>query len=309
VETRDSEAVKAGYMTISINGYDLGSVQVKDNDADGTLVTTINKFTAETGVKASIDTEGKLTLTSIDGRAMQINIKKTAIYTSTNTSSSSTGGSSGGGSSGGGGWWDIIDNFLGIGAGAGDSGSDGTTTITVSTSTFESLTVGRLTLMRSGARDIILSGTNLSVIGMADSQNIAQRTLSLRNIRGGFTADDRSAIGANPNSGVQNMSEGLNAGVITLKGAMAVMDIVESAQKSLDKIRTDLGATQNKMYAAINSVSITHVNLKAAESQIRDVDFASESANFSKEKLMILAGNYAMTQASITQQTVMRVLE
>ncbi|EPM2020711.1 flagellin, partial [Campylobacter coli] len=72
------------------------------------------------------------------------------------------------------------------------------------------------------------------------------------------------------------------AGVTTLKGAMAVMDIAETATTNLDQIRADIGSVQNQLQVTINNITVTQVNVKAAESTIRDVDFASESANFSK---------------------------
>jgi flagellin len=94
----------------------------------------------------------------------------------------------------------------------------------------------------------------------------------------------------------------------TLKGAMAVMDIAQSAQEMLDRIRSDIGSTQNQLMATIDNISVTQVNVKAAESQIRDVDFASESANFNKHNLLAKSGAYAMSQANAVQQNVMQLL-
>jgi flagellin len=166
---------------------------------------------------------------------------------------------------------------------------------------------GRLTLTRLDARDIIVTGTNLSSSGFKDG--VAEATINLRTIRGSFTADQKSAIGAIANSNIENKTGTLAAGVSTLKGAMAVMDIAESAQKMLDKIRSDLGSTQNQLTATINNISVTQVNVKAAESQIRDVDFAAESANFNKHNLLAQSGSYAMSQANAVQQNVMRLLQ
>jgi flagellin len=54
---------------------------------------------------------------------------------------------------------------------------------------------------------------------------------------------------------------------------------------------------------------VTQVNVKAAESNIRDVDFAEESANFSKYNILAQAGSYAMSQANAVQQNVLRLLQ
>ena len=162
---------------------------------------------------------------------------------------------------------------------------------------------GRLTLTRLDARDIVVSGT-----GAGLSANVAEATINLRSIRGNFTADQASAIGAHANANVANIS-GMSAGVTTLKGAMAVMDIAESAEKMLDKIRSDLGSVQNQLTATVNNITVTQVNVKAAESQIRDVDFAQESANFAKHNILAQSGSYALSQANAVQQNVLRLLQ
>ena len=77
----------------------------------------------------------------------------------------------------------------------------------------------------------------------------------------------------------------------------------------LDKIRSDLGSTQNQLVTTINNISVTQVNVKAAESQIRDGDFAAESANFKKHNLLAQSGSYAMSQANAVQQNVMKLLQ
>ncbi|EFS7935951.1 flagellin, partial [Campylobacter lari] len=99
------------------------------------------------------------------------------------------------------------------------------------------------------------------------------------------------------------------AGVTTLKGAMAVMDIAETAITNLDQIRADLGAVQNQITATLNNISVTQVNIKSAESNIRDVDFAAESANFSKYNILAQSGSYAMSQANAVQQNVLKLLQ
>ena len=66
---------------------------------------------------------------------------------------------------------------------------------------------------------------------------------------------------------------------------------------------------ENQLESTVRNISVTQVNIKAAESQIRDVDFAAESANFSKLNLIAQAGAYAMSQANALQQNVLRLLQ
>jgi len=167
---------------------------------------------------------------------------------------------------------------------------------------------GRLTLTRLDARDIIISGTNYTKTGFNNSAE-AQVTINLRSIKGNFSADQASAIGAFANSNVADFGKKIGAGVTTLKGAMAVMDIAESAQKLLDKIRADIGSVQNQLVSTINNISVTQVNVKAAESQIRDVDFAAETARFQKYNLLAQSGSYALSQANAVQKNVMKLLQ
>jgi len=164
---------------------------------------------------------------------------------------------------------------------------------------------GRLTLTRLDGRDIIVSGA--SATGF--DGNEAQATVNLRSIGGTISADVASAMGFNANSNVENITADKSAGVTTLEGAMAVMDIAETALKMLDSIRSDLGSVQNQLASTISNISVTQVNVQSAESTIRDVDFASESANYSKNNILAQAGAYAMAQANSVQQNVLKLLQ
>ena len=99
------------------------------------------------------------------------------------------------------------------------------------------------------------------------------------------------------------------AGVTTLKGAMAVMDVSETAILNLDQTRADIGSAQQQIQSTLNNITVTQVNVKSAESIIRDVDFAEESANFSKYNILAQSGSYAMAQANTSQQYVMQLLQ
>jgi flagellin len=50
-------------------------------------------------------------------------------------------------------------------------------------------------------------------------------------------------------------------------------------------------------------------NISAAESVIRDVDYAAESANFNKQNIISQAGSYAISQANNVSQNVLRLLQ
>lgn len=100
-----------------------------------------------------------------------------------------------------------------------------------------------------------------------------------------------------------------NIDVTTLEGAMKAIDTVSAAMTNLDTIRSGLGSVQNQVTSTINNISVTQVNVKAAESNIRDVDFAAESASFSKYNILAQSGSYAMSQANSVQQNVLKLLQ
>ncbi|EDZ62907.1 flagellin [Sulfurimonas gotlandica GD1] len=88
--------------------------------------------------------------------------------------------------------------------------------------------------------------------------------------------------------------------------AVAGMDV---SIGRIDAKRATLGAAQNKLESTVRNISVTQVNIAAAESQIRDVDFAAESANFAKHNILAQSGSYAMSQANAVQQNVLRLLQ
>jgi len=105
---------------------------------------------------------------------------------------------------------------------------------------------------------------------------------------------------------------GGTAGTITVSGqatAEAAIATMDTAIKNVDAKRATLGAAQNKLESTVRNISVTQVNVQAAESQIRDVDFAAESANFAKHNILAQSGSYAMSQANAVQQNVLRLLQ
>ncbi|QCD44019.1 flagellin B [Campylobacter mucosalis] len=261
-----SKSISGGSIkSLTINGVKIGDLEVQKNDGNGALVNAINAVKDQTGVEASVDTEGRMVLTSRSGRAIKVGGDK-------------------------------------ISAGLGGKGTAAAGTAL--TNGF----IGRLNLVRLDGRDIKLSGGNGMKFSIAFSANGgAQKSVSLRDVRGQIDKDVATAMGFQRMSA--NLSVNQSAGVMTLRGAMAVMDIAESAQVTLDQIRSDLGSVQNQLLVTINNITVTQVNVKAAESQIRDVDFAAESANFSKYNILAQSGSYAMSQANSVQQNVLKLLQ
>ncbi len=115
---------------------------------------------------------------------------------------------------------------------------------------------------------------------------------------------------------LSTLSSSTKSGNATLGGAglsatnaRAEMAVVDNALTQMNAWRADFGSTQNQLESAVRNMSSQETNLKAAESVIRDVDYASESATFSQENIIAKAGTYAISQANATQQNVLRLLQ
>ncbi|QOY52007.1 flagellin [Candidatus Sulfurimonas baltica] len=91
--------------------------------------------------------------------------------------------------------------------------------------------------------------------------------------------------------------------------AKAVITAMDARITALDTIRSNVGADQNSLESVVRNISVTQVNVAAAESNLRDVDFAAESANFAKHNILAQSGSYAMSQANAVQQNVLRLLQ
>ncbi|ENF9880985.1 flagellin A [Campylobacter jejuni] len=337
VETRGMAAVRAGTTSddFAINGVKIGQVEYKDGDANGALVAAINSVKDTTGVEASIDANGQLLLSSREGRGIKIEgsigrgafINPNMMENYGRLSLVKNDGK------------DILVSGTGLsfaGFGANSFISQASVSLRESKGRFDANTADAMGF-GSVNKGVILGGYSsvsayMSSEGSGFSAGSGYSVGSGKNYSTGF-ANAIAISAASQLSAIYNVSAGSGfssqsglsqfatmkttafgvkdetAGVTTLKGAMAVMDIAETATTNLDQIRADIGSVQNQLQVTINNITVTQVNVKAAESTIRDVDFAAESANFSKYNILAQSGSYAMSQANAVQQNVLKLLQ
>ncbi|EJE0125650.1 flagellin A [Campylobacter coli] len=339
VETRGMGAVRAGTTsdTFAINGVTIGQVAYEDGDANGALVSAINSVKDTTGVEASIDANGQLLLSSREGRGIKIEgsigggafINKDMMENYGRLSLVKNDGK------------DILisgTNLSSAGFGANNFISQASVSLRESKGRFDA-NIADAMGFGSVNKGVMLAGASsvsayMSAAGSGFSAGSGYSVGSGKDYSTVFTAANTITISAASQlSKVYNVSAGSGfssgstlsqfatmkttafgvkdetAGVTTLKGAMAVMDIAETATTNLDQIRADIGSVQNQLQVTINNITVTQVNVKAAESTIRDVDFAAESANFSKYNILAQSGSYAMSQANAVQQNVLKLLQ
>jgi flagellin len=134
-----------------------------------------------------------------------------------------------------------------------------------------------------------------------------------------FQMGETSANTISTSSGVTANVNGLSLSTLktavgtpssfSASSATTALSAIDSAIDTLNGWRSDFGSTQNQLESAIRNLATQQTNIKAAESVIRDVDYASESANFNKQNIISQAGTYAMSQANSIQQNVLRLLQ
>ena len=86
------------------------------------------------------------------------------------------------------------------------------------------------------------------------------------------------------------------------------IDQVDLAIDSLNSIRASLGANQNRLSSAVRNLENYTENLIEAESRIRDVDFASETAEMTRNQILQQAGIAVLSQANSAPQAVLALL-
>ncbi|EIU9946917.1 flagellin A [Campylobacter jejuni] len=338
VETRGMAAVRAGTTSndFAINGVTIGKVDYKDGDANGSLVSAINSVKDTTGVEASIDANGQLLLTSREGRGIKIdgdigggafinaNMKenygrlslvkndgKDILVSGTGLTAAGFGANSFISQAS----VSLRESKGQIDANIADAMGFGSVNKGVVIRGFSSVSAYMSSAgsgFSAGSGYSIGSSKGYSAILTANATVISTASAASRvyNVSSGsgFSVGSNLSQFATMKTSVLGVKDE-TAGVTTLKGAMAVMDIAETAITNLDQIRADIGSVQNQVTSTINNITVTQVNVKAAESQIRDVDFAAESANYSKANILAQSGSYAMAQANSVQQNVLRLLQ
>jgi flagellin len=83
------------------------------------------------------------------------------------------------------------------------------------------------------------------------------------------------------------------------------MGTVDDAISTLNSVRGDIGAAQNRLNYAAANLSITVENVQSAESVIRDVDMAYEMVSFTKYQILQQAGTAMLAQANMAPQSVL----
>ncbi|MFQ3292429.1 flagellin [Reinekea sp.] len=96
--------------------------------------------------------------------------------------------------------------------------------------------------------------------------------------------------------------------ISTFQGAQDAITAIDNALKTVSSQRAELGALQNRFESTSSNLQITSENLSAANSRIRDADFAAETAELSRTQVLQQAGISILAQANQKPQQVLSLL-
>lgn len=174
------------------------------------------------------------------------------------------------------------------------SGSDTYSLATGSTLTLNNLDVGSMQLDTSATGSIAMTSGGVISVTNLDTVTANETKISGTGITGGDVLASLSA---------------LKEGKLSVTNASKFQGVIDKAITGLNGYRGDIGSTQNQVESAVRNLMTQATNVKAAESIIRDVDYAQESANFNKQNIISQAGAYAISQANSVQQNVLKLLQ
>ncbi|MCT7509586.1 flagellin [Aliarcobacter cryaerophilus] len=145
-------------------------------------------------------------------------------------------------------------------------------------------------------------------IGESNTDIISTKSIQA-NISGYSLNSLKTDVSAGANATISSDGKTVTANGFTRTMASAHMDRIDAAITQLNGYRGDIGSTQNQVESAVRNLMTQATNIKNAESVIRDVDYAEESANFNKLNIISQAGSYAISQSNAVSQNVLRLLQ
>ncbi len=96
--------------------------------------------------------------------------------------------------------------------------------------------------------------------------------------------------------------------ISTQASAEAAILTVDAALDDVSGVRAQIGAVQNRLEFTVANLEIASENMSAAESRIMDADFASETATFTRNQIMVQAATAILAQANTMPQMALQLL-
>jgi len=120
------------------------------------------------------------------------------------------------------------------------------------------------------------------------------------------TANDKLSVTLNA---LTTGTLGVAAGdIATMTAALNALASISGALNTVNAARAVYGASTNRLSTAMSNLQVTYTNYQAAESRIRDADFAFETAIYTKNQIMVQAGTSVLAQANTLPQNALSLL-
>lgn len=126
-------------------------------------------------------------------------------------------------------------------------------------------------------------------------------------------------VGANANQTIQIDIDALqsvvgsslkeNLKTATATNAQSAIGVVQNSIEKLSKLRSKLGAVQNRLEHTVANLDNISENTQSSESRIRDTDMAEEMVQYSKNNILQQAGQSMLAQANQANQGVLSLLQ
>ena len=132
---------------------------------------------------------------------------------------------------------------------------------------------------------------------------------------GGMTLQIGANEGQTMNFGIEDMSAaalGVDGGKVDIasqSGAQKATTTIDAAIKKVSAQRSKLGAVQNRLEHTIANLDTASENTQTSESRIRDTDMAEEMVAYSKNNILLQAGQSMLAQANQSNQGVLSLLQ
>ncbi len=144
--------------------------------------------------------------------------------------------------------------------------------------------------------------------GVSGSFGSSGSISSVLHIGAGSNSTNRITIGIDAMTlGALGLSA-TSTSVSTAATALSSLSLIDTAIKSVNKMRSDMGAYVNRLEFAISNLANTSYNTQDAESRIRDVDFAKETTSFTRSQILSQSATSMLSQANQVPQGVLGLL-
>lgn len=94
----------------------------------------------------------------------------------------------------------------------------------------------------------------------------------------------------------------------TKEGARVSLEMLDNAQNSINGMRSNIGALQNRLTSTVDTLAVTEENLAAANSRIRDTDIAQTSSELARNSVLLQAGTATLAQANSSNQLALKLI-